>query len=210
MSFVQRSEALYATDGGLPRAVLGEDFISPEEIQESRRVCYGDEQLFRLRDTLPDLKALYWCRNNGMMLIAGPPKAMSLLDIRDLKPGYFYEGGGWYESEKFAHDDKAEPVWIAVRKERINGSFSKNWSVQSELVVEPMAVPNAAELVWGLTTYQAMRGEYLLPYLYMRTSSLSGDKRVYVGDFDADGLVVKRCWDNCWYERLGVSASRKF
>ena len=96
-----------------------------------------------------------------MMLVAGPPKAMSLLDVRNVRNDYFYsKEGGWYseKAQKFARNDKVEPVWIALRKEPVAHSLSKNWSEQSELVVEPMTVPNAAEAVWALTTYKAVRG----------------------------------------------------
>jgi hypothetical protein len=128
------------------------------------------------------------------MLVAGPPKAMSLLDVRNVKNDYFYsKEGGWCseKAQKFARNDKAESVWIALRKKPVADSLSKNWSEQSELVVEPMTVPNAAEAVWGLTTYKAVRGVYLLPNLYVRTSSLdSGGDRVLVGLFDSGGLYV--------------------
>ncbi len=196
------------------KTILGKDFISPEEIATARGVTYTDDQLAKFGDTLPDQESLEWCRDNGMMLVAGPPKSMSLLDVRAVKKGYFYsKEGGWYsnKSEKFAKNDKAEPVWIALRKEPVADSLDKNWSEQSELVAEPMVVPNAAEAVWGYTTYKAVRGIYLLPNIYVRTSSLGSDgNRVLVGSFDADGLYVVDCWDGCRYSDLGVSAARKF
>ena len=149
-----------------------------------------------------------------MMLVAGPPKAMSLLDVRNVRNDYFYsKEGGWYseKAQKFARNDKVEPVWIALRKEPVAHSLSKNWSEQSELVVEPMTVPNAAEAVWGLTTYKAVRGIYLLPNLYVRTSSLVSDgDRVSVGRFGCGGLRVSFYWDDLRFSSLGVSASRKF
>src|SRR3989344_4872193 len=134
-----------------------------------------DEQLAKFGDTLPAQDVLEWCRDNGMMLVAGPPKPMSTLDIRSIKIDYFdSREGGWYsnKSEKFARNDKAEPVWIALRKEPVAESLNRNWSEQSDLVAEPMVVPNAAEALWGFTTYKAVRSIYLLPNLCVRTSSL--------------------------------------
>lgn len=198
----------------LARTILGKDFISPEEVATARGLTYTDEQLAKFGDTLPTQEALEWCRDNGMMLVAGPPKAMSLLDIRAIKTGYFYsKEGGWYadKAQKFAENDKAEPVWIALRKEPVANSFGKNWSEQSELVVEPMVVPNVAETVWALTTYKAVRDKYLLPNLYVRTSSCdSGGGRVSVGGFDDGGLVVSYYWDSDRDSILGVVSARKF
>ena len=199
----------------LARTILGKDFISPEEIAKSRKgVVYTDEQLTDFGDTLPAQDVLEWCRDNGMMLVAGPPKAMSLLDVRDLKSDYFYsKKDGWYAEDRqtFSRNDNAESVWIALRKEPIAGSLGKNWSEQSDLISDPMSVPNAAEAVWGLTTYKAVRGVYLLPNLYVRTSSLdSGGRRVHVGIFDAGGLIVNYYWDDDRYGFLGLSGGRKF
>lgn len=199
----------------LARTILGKDFISPEEIATARGLTYTDGQLATFGDTLPAQEALEWCRDNGMMLVAGPPKSMSLIDVRSLKADYFYsKQGGWYtnDTEKFAKNDKAEPVWIALRKEPVADSFKKNWSEQNELVATPMVVPNAAETVWGITTYKAVRGKYLLPNLYVRTSSCGSDgTRVSVGNVDDDGLnVYDYRWDDGRYGYLGVAATRKF
>jgi hypothetical protein len=106
---------------------------------------------------------------------------------------------------------KAEPVWIALRKEPVAGSLSSNWSEQSQFLVKPMMATNAAEAVWGLTTYKSARGVNLLSNLHVRTSSLDSDGvRVLVGGFDSDGLVVSICWDGGHDVDVGVSASRKF
>ena len=195
-------------------SVLGEDFIPPEEITLTRGVTYTDEQLAKFGDTLPAQEALEWCRDNGMMLVAGPPITLSLLNVRALNTDYFYStGGGWYsgKAQKFARNDKVEPVWIAFRKESVAGSLYKIWSEQQALVFKPMAIPNAAEAVWALTTYKAVRGVYLLPNLNVRTSSLDSDgDRVGVGGFDSDGLRVGHYWDDRRSSGLGVSASRKF
>lgn len=201
-------------DYDLAKSILSSDFISPEEIATARGVTYTDEQLAKFGDTLPAKEMLEWCRDNGMMLVAGPPKAMSLLDIRAIKTDYFYsKEGGWYteNKQKLAQGDKAESIWIALRKEPVADSLGKNWSQQSELIALPKTVPNAAETVWGLTTYKAVRGIYLLPNLCVRTSSLGSDgRRVDVGSFDAGGLGIRSYWDGDRYDSLGLASARKF
>jgi hypothetical protein len=202
------------------RNILGDDLITPDEITRARSFVYNGACLRNLDDTLPTADLLYWCRDNGMMLVAGPPTAMSLVDVRALHADYFYSNGpeqddcGWYNepSEKFVNTDKVEALaWIAVRKESVEDSFSKNWSEQQALVQEPMVIPNAAEVVWALTTYKAARDVYLLENLYVRTSSVDSDgDRVYVGDFDDEGLYVGSLWDDGRGSGLGVSAARRF
>ncbi len=198
----------------LARSILGNDFISADEIATARGLTYTEDQLIKLGCRLPDQATLEALRDGGMMLVAGPPKSMSLIDVRAVKADFFFsKEGGWYseKTQKFARNDKAEPVWIALCKEPVADSLSKNWSEQSELIVEPMTVPNAAEVIWVLTTYKAVRGVYLLPNLYVRTSDLDSDGgRVYVGNFDSDGLVVSHCWSDHRNFQVGVSASRKF
>ncbi|MBI2100657.1 MAG: hypothetical protein HYT47_01390 [Candidatus Vogelbacteria bacterium] len=201
-------------DYELAKSILGQDFILPEEIAKARGVFYTGEQLAKFDETLPAPDALEWCRDNSMMLVAGPPRAMSFLDVRAIKTDFFYpKTAGWYlnKKQKFSHRDKVEPIWIALRKEPIADSFAKNWGEQNELIAAPMVVPNAAEAVWGLTTYKAVRDIYLLPNLYVRTSSLdSFGHRVGVGFFDAKGLDVSLWNDDYRYDRVGLSSARKF
>ena len=203
-----------APDYALARMILGKDFISPEEIAKSRGLVYTDEQIARFGETLPSQEALEWCRDKRAVLMAGPPRGMSTLDIRALHNAYFYsKESGWYanEEQKFARNDKAEPVWIAFLKEPIEGSFSRDWSEQKALVAEPMIVPNAAEELWCLTTYKAVRGIHLLPNCYVRVSSVGSDgDRVRVGHFDGAGIGVYSGWDDDRRSDLGVSAVRKF
>jgi hypothetical protein len=207
-------------DYTLARTILGLDFISADEIAAKRGISYTEDQLIDLGKKLPDQATLEAIRDAGMMLVAGPPTAMSLIDVRAVHADFFYSKGpdkddsGWYDDadEKFARNDKVEALcWIALRKEPVENSLNKTWPDQQALVAEPMVVPNAAEAVWALTTYKAVRDIYLLEDIYVRTSSLDSDgHRVGVGIFDADGLVVDYFWDGDRDSGLGVSASRKF
>ena len=207
-------------DYTLARTILGNDFISADEIAKARGIAYIEDQLIDLGKKLPDQATLEAIRDAGMMLVAGPPTAMSLIDVRALNADFFYSKGpdkddsGWYDDadEKFARNDKVEALcWIALCKEPVENSLNKTWQDQQALVVEPMVVPNAAETVWALTTYKAVRDIYLLDDLYVRTSSLDSDgNRVYVGNFDAKGLRVHDNWDGFRHDYLGLASARKF
>ncbi len=207
-------------DYTLSRSILDADFISADEIATARGLAYTEDQLIELGRKLPDQATLEALRDNGMMLVAGPPTAMSMLDVRAIHADYFYSKGpdqgdrGWYDdaSEKFARTDKVEALcWIAFRKEPVEDSLNKTWPYQKALVAEPMMVPNAAEVTWALTTYKAVSDIYLLDDVYVRTSSFDSNRiRVYVGGFDAEGLGVDCYWAGYRRGDLGLSAGRKF
>jgi len=200
-----------APDYTLAQTILGKDFITPEEVSKSRGLTYSEDQLAKFGDTLPSQEVLVWCRDNGYMIVAGPNKPMSLLEVREMKSGYFYsKSGGWYSDQKFARNDKADTRWIVVRKEPVPDSTSKTWSEQQALLSDVEVTPNAVEVVWAITTYKAVRDIYLLPNIYVRTSSVDSDgHRVSVGDFDDKGLLVVIWYDDHRDSDIGVSSARK-
>lgn len=203
-----------APDYDLARTILGKDFICPEDVMKSRKnVVYTDDQLAQFGDTVPSQEVLEWCRDNGYMLVAGPNRPMSLLEVRDLKRDYFYsKEGGWYAEQKFAQNDKADTRWIMLRKEPVPESTSTNktWNELQALLSDDEVTPNVAEVAWCVTTFKAVRNTYLLPSVYVRTSSLDSDgRRVNVGLFNVVGLFVDRCWDVYRNGYLGVSSARK-
>ena len=207
--------AMKAPDYELVCTILGKDFISPEDVMKSRKgITYTEEQLARFGETVPAQEILEWCRDNNIMLVAGPNCPMSLLEIRAMKNGYFYsKEGGWYaeQKQKFSKDDKVETKWYMIRKDIVPGSISRNWDEQHALISEIETVLNAPEFVWAITTYKAVRCIYLFGGIYARTSSLgSGGDRVRVGDFDDEGLHVNGSfWDGGRDGYLGLSVARK-
>ncbi len=195
------------------RNILGDDFISPEEVAEARGVSYTAEQLKQLADTLPSAEMLQWCKDNDYAVVAGSATKMSLLDVRSAKSSLFYsKTEGWYANQPFAANEKVVCRWLAIRKTEVHNSLSKKWDAQQKLLSDMEQVPNAAEMSWFITTYYEVRGVYLFEGVYVRTSSVtSGVVRVNVGDFGGNGLGVNSYyWDDGCGSNLGVSASRKF
>ena len=187
--------------------ILGKDFISPEEIAEHRRMYYTEEQLEQFEQSLPSMEVLEWCRDNGYMLIAGPNRPMSFLEVRSLNKNYFYLRGS---VQNFAEIDKAETRWIMLRKEPVQGSTSKNWSEQQALLSETEVTPNVAEVTWCVTTYKVVRNVYLFPRIFVRTSSLGPDgDRILIGGFGVGGLGVDDFGDDGRIHLIGLSAARK-
>lgn len=197
----------------MARFILGEDFITPEEVAKARGLVYTDEQLEALENNLPSLELIAWYRANGYMLLPNPAEAMSLLQIRDLKRDIFYsKEGGWYADQAFVREEKTEvATWLAVRKNIVPDSTNKKWKEQLTLISGIEHVPNAAEACWALTTYKEVRGVNLMLAIYARTSSVvfSFGNRVVVGRFDSEGLSVYDRSDDGCDSYLGVSSARK-
>jgi len=199
---------------GIASMILGVDFISPEVIVETRMgIVYTKEQLVQFGKTLPSHEVIEWCRDNNYILVAGPAKPVSLLEIRELESKYFYsKSGSWYanEKEKFSRNDKVDARWIMLCKKPVANSTSKTWDEQQSTLSKIESVPNVAEVVWAITTYKAVRDVYLLPNIYVRTSSLGSDGiHVSVGHFGANGLNVDRHWDNDRNGSIGLASARK-
>ncbi len=197
----------------MAHVILGKDFITPENIMGAdKNIVYTDEQLSQFVDTVPSRELLGWCRDNNYMLVAGPNHPMSLLEVRALRKDYFYsEEGDWCAEQKFAEIDKAETRWIMLRKEPVPGSILKNWSEQQALLSEAEVTPNPAEVVWCLATYKAVRGIYLLPNVYVRTSSCTNHPHfhVIVGNFDARDLLIDFTWDDNRFSDVWLASARK-
>jgi len=198
------------------RAVLGEDFISPEEMVQTRRLgrlVYSEEVLAKFHSATLFPETFLWCRDNGMGLVAGPPIPMSVFGMRARGIGYFsYQDfvNAW-DCEKFAHSDKVEPVWIAIHKEPIADSFREIWASQRGMVSDPLAIPNVAEVAWGLIAYKAVRNICLLPHEHVRTSSVDSDGcHVGIGGFREHGFSIGASWDCVKDPDLGISAARRF
>ncbi len=196
----------------LARTILDADFITPVEVTNARpSIFYTDEQLTALAESLPPLDVLKWCKDNGHAVIPAPPSVMSMLDFREIQSAHFsLKTGGWYAGQKFAREDKTSFGWLAIKKTPVVGSTNKNWSEQNKLLSAFEKVPNVAEMSWFITTYFEVRGIRLFEGIYVRTSSLVSDShRVYVGLFDAKGLVVNYYWDDDRRGHLGLSGGRK-
>lgn len=194
----------------LATLILGDDFISHEDVANAYGFHYSDEQVEAFADTLPDEKTLQWLRSNRYMLVATPPTDTNLLQVRDLDNQLFnFKSEGWYAESKqtfFREDVVKAGQWLMIRKEPYPNSCKKNWDEQQKLLTEVEHVPNVPEMAYAVTAYYKVRGVYLLKDVYVRTSS--HERRVVVGYFDGDGLCVCYYWADFHYDDIGVSSSR--
>ena len=137
---------------------------------------------------------------------------ISLLDVRTKAPqGLFYSyEDAWYNTHAFATSTE-QVCWRLIRISPVEGSFSKNWTEQQELLSEHDEVPSARAMCYLIILNHLVTGERLFETVYVRTSSVDGDgDRVSVGRFVGYGLGVNG-WDgHDRYGFLGVCSSRKF
>jgi hypothetical protein len=198
----------------LAMSILGDDFISPEDVANAYGFHYSDEQMTAFADTLPDEKTLQWLRTNGYMLLATPSSDMNLLQVRDHDNQLFFsKSKGWYAESQhtFSREDVVEAgQWLMVRKEPYLNSHKKTLNEQKDLLTDVEHVPNAPEVSYAVTAYFKVRDVYLLKGVSVRTSSVdAGGYSVIVGSFDAGGLSVVNHYGDDRYNNIFVASSRK-
>lgn len=155
------------------RSILAGDFLSPEDIQHKLDVRYSGDDIALLEKGLPNEYKLKQSRDQGVMLIAGPSKPMTLANICSLAVNSF--GGKEYLWPICHRDpfgtDQVQPGWMLLRKEPFAESERKTWEQMCSLVNEPRFIPNVAQIAWAITVFKAVHGVFLFPEDYVVTSS---------------------------------------
>lgn len=194
------------------RLMLGGDLITPQEIHRSfDNLVYSREQLTLLKRTFPSDETVWWCHNNDYMLIAGPPRALSLQDMRTLRPQFFYRQSGtcWFDEHDFSKSERVPLRWLKIRKDATPGSQCKEMEQQRVMISESEVIPTAAEVVWATMVYKAVRHVNLFADTYVRTASTGDDgMRVHVGGNGTYGIGIGRSWDEDRHRYVGLAAAR--
>lgn len=195
------------------KAILGKKFIPPEEVAFARSLTYDDDTLRNFYKTIPCEEVLQWLHENDFILIAGPPEAMSLLDIQSLNTKLFNsELKLWYAQtdHNFSRDEKVTPEWLMLRRGSVPKSKSKKYKAQCLLLSNEEVVPYAVQVAWVATTYYEVRGKWILSDFYVRTASMdAAGIRIVVGLTTNDGIVVNDYCDDDHCNALGITSARK-
>jgi hypothetical protein len=140
-------------DGDLARLILGDDFISPGEIEKAFGFSYNYDQLMYLVSTLPTMETLLWLRANQYILVAGPVTDTNLFGIRAFDRLLFCGKKNddiWWEKvqERFTRNEFVRGgQWLMLKKGEVPNSRLMDWNGQSKLVQSPEFIPNVAESV---------------------------------------------------------------
>ena len=169
------------------RSILGEDFITPEEIMRAdKSISYTEQHQLMLQDTVPSIQDLWWCKNNDYALMPAPPNQITLSSIRGLwyVGPHFPLGRGKYAVDRHI-TDTIKSGWFAIRKQPVPESVQLS---------EVEGLPNAVELAWFITTYYKICGVRLFAKDYGRTASVfqhqDGKYPVAVGYFSDSSLYL--------------------
>ena len=147
------------------------------------------------------------CRDTHVLVACA---GISLMEVWGFQTNLFYaKSDPWYKSQQFA-TTKVKAGWYLVRKTPVPDSTSKTWEEQLSLLTEVDEVPRASVLAQAILIHYLETDERLFPGIYVRVSDVdSGGRRVVLGEFGQDGLVVNDLWVTDRISSVGVSASRK-
>jgi hypothetical protein len=161
----------------LARAILQKKFITPEDTSQTMSVKYSKVLLRQFEESLPSETVLWWSFANDYILVPGPPKPLSLMEIRNMEPDFFDQDNSahWYTEEaiSFSRNDKAKPGWIMLfQRELSEGRIS----TKEDFFFGKEPTPNAAEAAWALIVYKKISdrwayGGYGGSESYVMTSS---------------------------------------
>ena len=163
---------------------VGNDFISPQEVESARGIIYTTAQLKSLERTFPSAEALVYCQQNNYAVMPAPPHPLSLFEIRALNEDLFFvksnqDGHAWYTDRPFFKFEKTSSGWLAICKESVQGSCGELWEKQESRLVGREYVPTVTELGWFATTYYLVRKIALFDY-DIRTATMIDHDQVAV------------------------------
>lgn len=189
------------------RKILGEDFITPEEVSESvwharqPKYDYTQAQILELQKTIPSAAFLVWCKENDYAVIPPPPEPTSIIDIFDRHGWMFSDKTIWWH-EKGKERDKLlkEPVafkWLAIRRTRPEELASLTAAEQDTLVKARKIehIPSSSEVLWFMMVLLKVRSDFLYGDWFVRTSSLSSQGEPIAISGMAGGYGISVC---CW------------
>ena len=189
------------------RAIMGANYFGVEEAIRHFGINPSRQQLVDLSEVPFTEAILAECKSTHILVAIFP---LSIMDVRGKVEAKLFYDLVWYDKQSFARG-KGDMFWCLVRKTPVANSISKTWDEQQALLAENEHTPSARIMVYTIIGHFLATGERLFENIYVRCSDLdSGDDRVDVGDFDADGLRVDDDWDDDRRGSIGVSVARKF
>jgi hypothetical protein len=227
------------------REILGQDLITPEEIHgfTPHAFTYSQKQLADFASPFGGRRDEDACMKNDEykvgawraednIVIAGPPKPMSLGEIIAIYPDLFRDRDRFFlkkEAEGNFSQEKVEAKWLIISKQPRIRSIDKTWKDQQRCVSGVERVPNIAELAWAFCSYRIVRGWLLTKALAIftndnikiRSSSryLSGERLAFCYDsqefnlldnYDCEKFTIATTPDDCTRKNGLMVASKLY
>lgn len=187
------------------RAILGPNYIGVDKSIEYLKVTPSKADLKVLEEVPFSDAVLEACKDTHVLVAVLPMSVMGLWERT--KHLFYAKDDAWYRNQAFAKD-KGQAGWHLVRKDIVPNTTSKTWQEQQALLGKDDETPTARVLIYTVILTFLATGLKLLPNIYARVSDVASDgDRVYVGDFDDNGLHVRYYWDDYRNDSIGVSSS---
>jgi hypothetical protein len=136
----------------------------------------------------------------------------SIVGLRNAvaKKGSIFYPQSWYHTEPFA-SHYGPPRYRQLRMTAVPDSFNKTFVEQQAVLPIDEEIPFARVVVMGMVIQFLATGERLFPEYWVRCNDQGSDgRRVSVGGFDRDGLIVRTGWDGYRDSGIGLASARKF
>jgi|GEM_PF-1676615 len=194
--------------------ILGDDIISPSELFEAYGipVYHLPIQARMFERALPSKRKLNWLRDNDYMLIAGPSRSLSILDIQNiLRQREFPDLKIDVDVDYFSQTSNqlgnvVSCGWYEIRKSELPGSLQRCWNDRADT---RMGVPNIAEVAWAFISYKMVRKVDILGDISLMTSTdgISNRCRAHVCfSFDEEGRpLVTSVLDDYKSDKMGIA-----
>ena len=190
----------------LAREIMGKNYLGIEEAVTHFGVKPKRGELSTLAEILFTEAILRECKDTHILVAVFP---LSINETRKQYSSSFYNTN-WFVKESFAKE-RGEVGWHLIRKSEVPNSTSKTWQEQQALLGNNEETPSARVMVYTIVGHYRNTGEKLFGNICVRCSDLVlNGYRVFVGYFDAYGLIVSVYWDDDRGSVIGVSTSRKF
>lgn len=188
---------------------FGPRFLEPRDVtREHQGLVYSLPQLHQLKRSLPAMYLLGELAREGWLLLPGPPRQLSLLDMQRLAPGFFAPKGEYWrllQRGPYAANDRVDCRWLLLSDGALAQSADKNWWQQVALLRSGQVVPNVAELAWCMALL-AMSRRGNVPRWQVRTSSIGDNgSRVRVTCTGPWGIYVDDWNDGRGDHRTGLA-----
>lgn len=188
--------------------ILGEDFILPEEI---RGFSYSPEEREILEENLPRAGVIHWCHANNVVLLPGPSREVTFLEIHKANQEHFFcKGPAWFSSEPFAKGETVTPGWLLLSKRPLVNSNGRTFRMQKKMVSSPLEIPRVVDLTWGFVAYLQARGKESIRYPLVKTGSLTSEGFPVVEGFIHRGGIEVYDWDASKSRDVYITTGYKF
>jgi hypothetical protein len=182
-SFMLRVPPTIEVDGesnfSTVQEILGDQFISPEQIACSCRLVCTQEQLQKLVRTLPKESLLREIRKRGFVLMPAPNKRAQESDLYWLHSRLFYEPYNIrrynHESGRFRTHVVGFDQWIAVRPGVVPHTTEKVYGEQYYYLPTEEVVPTSTQMMWCVKVHGHIMKKSLLGDFSVRTSTVRDD-----------------------------------